>query len=112
MNGVALKKKPKPRMNMFIFPERTEDRYITAMIDYGICVCLALIVIAVILYGLYLLVFKRDGKGRPLFEVIKCALPYLPVIIAALVIKLPGGFLTNDEYSIFNEATFKSRISL
>lgn len=90
---------------MFIFPDKTEDRYITAMTDYCICACLSIIVIAFVLYGIYLLVRKREGKGRPLFEVIKCGLLYLPVMLAALAIKLPGGYLTNDEYSIFNSAT-------
>lgn len=92
-------------MNMFIFPERTEDRYFAAVTDYAVCFCIALLVIVAILYGLYLLAFKRDQKGRPLFEVIKCGLPYLPVLAVALVLKLPGGFLTNDEYSILNDAT-------
>lgn len=89
---------------MFIFPASTEDRYITAMTDYCICACLALMVIAAFFYGIYLLIVKPKDKGRPLLEVIKCALPYLPVIAAALVIKLPAGFLTNDEYSIYNDA--------
>lgn len=89
---------------MFIFPDKTEDRYITAITDYCICACLALLVTAFVIYGVYLLIRKREGKGRPLFEVIKCALIYLPVMLAALAIKLPGGFLTNDEYSIYNDA--------
>ena len=90
---------------MFIFPDRTEDRYILAVTDFGICAVLALIVAAAAVYALYLLIRKRNEEGRPLFEVIKCGLVYLPVILIAMAIKLPGGYLTNDEYSILNDAT-------
>ena len=90
---------------MFIFPDQTDERYSLAMTDFCVCALLALIVIVLFVYGLYLIIKKRDKEGRGLFEVVKCGLPYLPVLIAVLVIKLPEGFLTNDEYSILNDAT-------
>ena len=89
---------------MFIFPDKTEAGYVPAVTDFCICAVLALVVVAAVIYAAYL-VIRRKGRGRDITEVIKCGLVYLPVIAIALAVKLPAGYLTGDEYSIFNDAT-------
>ncbi|MBO4905033.1 MAG: hypothetical protein J5367_07395 [Lachnospiraceae bacterium] len=90
---------------VFIFPEQTDSRYAMAVTDYRICMVIAAILLIVFIYGVISLIFLRNEYHNRLLGVIKCALPYLPVIIAVLCIKLPQGFLTNDEYSIYYDAT-------
>ena len=90
---------------VFTFPQKQEESYQTALTDYCICKILAVIVLFVLFYGLLTLIFSRDEAGCRLIEVLKCGALYLPVMIAALIIKLPAGFVTNDEYSILNDAT-------
>ena len=90
---------------MFVFPEQTDSRYMTAMTDLVICRVLAIVLLLVVIYSVITLIFLKNEYHTRLLGVIKCALPYLPVIVAVLFIKLPAGYLTNDEYSILNDAT-------
>ncbi len=90
---------------VFAFPEKTEAGYALALTDYRICRVLALIVVLAALYALKILIFDRDEKHDRLLDVLKCGLLYLPVIVVVLMIKLPAGFVTSDEYSILNDAT-------
>ena len=48
---------------MFIFPDQTEERYSLAMTDFCVCALLALIVIVLFVYGLYLIIKKRDKEA-------------------------------------------------
>ncbi len=89
----------------FTFPDISDKRYDLAVKDYRICLVLAAIVLVIALHAVYTLIFKKNEYRRTLIGVITSALPYLPVILAVTVIKLPQGFLTNDEYSIYNDAT-------
>lgn len=91
--------------NVFVFPDVSDERYKLAVTDYRICLVLAVITLVFVLHLLYTLIFKKNEYHTATAGSLKCALLYLPVIIAALVIKLPQGFLTNDEYSIINSAT-------
>ncbi len=91
--------------NIFTFPEKTQNGYTQAIADYCICRTLALVVIFAAIYHVAAILSDRDGKRQRYADVVKCAICYLPVIIICLVIKLPAGFLTNDEYSIYNDAT-------
>ncbi len=90
---------------IFTFPPRSDERYALAMADYCVCKILAFAVLIALFFLIGTLIFDR-GEGRDaLLGVIKCACLYLPVIVICLVIKLPAGFLTNDEYSIYNDST-------
>ncbi len=89
---------------IFVFPEPTDSGYALAMTDYVICRILAVILLLFAVYSAITLIFLKNEYHTKLLGVLRCALPYLPVIIAVLVIKLPAGFLTNDEYAIYNDA--------
>ena len=85
---------------MFTFPDRSDDRYMLAVTDYGICKILMFILVFAAFYGLFTLLFSKDELYERLLGIVKCAALYLPVMAVILVIKIPQGFLTNDEYSI------------
>lgn len=90
---------------MFVFPEKGDGRYTMALTDYCICKVLAFIVLFATAYAVIRLI-RSGGKEREgIAGVVKCALPYLPVVAAVIVIKLPAGFVTNDEYAICESAT-------
>jgi len=91
--------------NTFVFPDKTDDRYTLALTDYGICKILALIVLFAAFYGLFTIVFAKNEYRDSLISVIKCGALYLPVLVSVAAIKLPQGFLTNDEYAIYENAT-------
>ncbi len=76
-----------------------------ALFDYCTCKVLVFAVLTVFFSLAATAVFEKGEQTDRLRGVIMCALLYLPVIVACLVIKLPAGFLTNDEYSIYNDAT-------
>lgn len=90
--------------NVFTFPDISDPRYELAVRDYRICLVLAAVVAAIAVHAVYTLIFKRNEYRAALVGVITSALPYLPVMLLAAAIKLPQGFLTNDEYSIYNDA--------
>lgn len=85
-------------------------------IDYCICKILVFTVLSFFYYGLFLLgrdlvnqIRYRSGKTEEskrsvLTQVVLTALPYLPVIAAVAWIKLPQGFLSNDEILIAENA--------
>ncbi len=91
--------------NIFTFPDISDNRYDLAVKDYRICLVLAAIVLIIAAHAVFTLIFRKNEYRRALIGVITSALPYLPVMIAVALIKLPQGFLTNDEYAIYNDAT-------
>ncbi len=72
--------------------------------DYIICKIIVYFVLFALYYGLYLLIFDKSGKGEDLRSLVKYALPYLIVIIAVSFFKLRGGYLSNDERLIYENA--------
>ena len=70
--------------------------------DYIVCKILALVVLFFFYYGLYLLIFK--GKESDFRQIVLTALPYLAIILAVCIIKLPQGYLSNDETLIVENA--------
>lgn len=85
---------------IFVFPARGDEGYTTAITDYIICKIIAFAVIAALFYAVFILV-RGEGEARArLTGIIKCAAVYIPVMAVILIIKLPEGFLSNDEYSI------------
>ncbi len=93
-------------------------------VDYIICKAIAFLVLFAFYNGLYLMLFRHgkeggslayknasgnvihDGRetGARLIEGLKCAAPYLIVIAAVSAIKLRGGYLSNDETLILQNA--------
>ena len=90
--------------NVFVFPESTDERYSLALMDYCICKAIVFIVLFALFYGFFTLLFSRGELKDSLWEVVKCAALYLPLMAVILYIKIPEGFLSNDEYSICNNA--------
>ncbi len=93
--------------------------------DYVICKLLAYAALFAFYYGLYILVLsikRKEGdgnnsgtgsagaasadiyRGDALLEILKCAAPYLIVVIAVSAIKLKSGYLSNDEALIYQNA--------
>ncbi|HOO27998.1 MAG TPA: hypothetical protein PLU43_05995, partial [Lachnospiraceae bacterium] len=72
--------------------------------DYILCKCLAYAALFFFYLALYHLLIDKNRKEQPITKIIKCALPYLIVLAVVMVIKLPGGYLSNDETLIYNAA--------
>ncbi|MCR5591869.1 MAG: hypothetical protein K6F73_10105 [Lachnospiraceae bacterium] len=94
-----------PGRSLFSFPDRMDDRYKLALFDYGICAVLSCLVLFAIFNSIFTVLFAKGKKRDAIAGVLRCALFYLPAVIAVIAIKLPAGYLTNDEYSIFRDAT-------
>ena len=90
---------------MFIFPDKGDSRYAMALTDYCICKVLAFAVLFAAAYAVIMLIRSKDEGREGIAGVVKCALPYLPVVMAVIAIKLPAGFVTNDEYAICESAS-------
>ncbi len=90
---------------IFTFPAATENGYTSAVTDYAVCKILALLVLYALFRFIFTCIFSKGEKRQELVEILKCAALYLPVIVICLVIKLPSGYVTNDEYSILSDAT-------
>jgi len=77
---------------------------LTNLSDYIICKILLSILLFFLYRTLYRAFFDKSRKGSPEYQIIKYALFYLIPVILILVIKLPQGFLSNDENLIFESA--------
>lgn len=88
---------------IFSFPQKTdESAYRFFMIDYPVCK----IILFVALFYLYTFIYKafickEDNTVR---KIVKCAAPYLFIMIPVCIFKLPKGYLTNDETIILDNA--------
>lgn len=89
--------------NIFTFPNSGEERILVANVDYVLCKCISFFILYLFYYGLYLLIMRKE-EGKALKEVLLAAAPYFIVVATVLAIKLPGGYLTNDENSIYANA--------
>lgn len=78
--------------------------YGIAVFDYTLCKILTFVALYFI-YKYVVIMILPDRQDELAFKITMKALPYLAVIVAVAAIKLPQGFLTNDEVSIFNDAT-------
>ena len=97
------------------------------IVDYAICKVITLLVLYAFYYGLYLILFdrpekkndiditeenpsnehkniKQECKGDKLREILRCAAPYLLVVLAVAAVKLRSGYLSNDETLIYQNA--------
>lgn len=90
--------------SIFEFQSINAEHITTAVVDYFICKILLMVVLYAFYYGLYVLFLKKDESHNRLVEILKAAAPYLIVIAGALIIKLPAGYITNDENSIYANA--------
>ena len=73
--------------------------------DFIICKLLVLIVLFFVYRTLYRILFDRDRNEYAEFHIVKYALICLIPIIIILLIKLPQGFISNDERLIFESAS-------
>lgn len=73
--------------------------------DYIICKLLTLVVLFFFYLGLYQIFIDKNRKQNTIYGVVTCALPYLLVLAVILIIKLPSGYLSNDEALIFDAAS-------
>lgn len=88
----------------FTFPESGSEHFSLAVMDYMICKLFMIIILFAFYFCLYLLIFDKGSSHDKAISILKIALPYLVVIVGVLAIKLPEGFLTNDENSIYANA--------
>lgn len=89
---------------IFTFPDVTANAYSTAIADYIICKIIMFAVLFIMYFAIISLICGNDELHRRIKAVLMTALPYLLVIAVVLVIKLPGGYISNDENSIYNNA--------
>jgi len=89
---------------IFTFPSAGSDSYVTALSDYCICKCISFVVLLLFYRGLYALIFERKNDSNTFKSLVKTALPYLVLILAVLAIKLPAGYISNDENAIYSNA--------
>ena len=74
------------------------------MTDYVICKICAFIAAWFFYYMLWQLIMDRNRRDNTVTRVLLSALPYLLVIIVVSAVKLRGGYLSNDETLIFENA--------
>ena len=74
------------------------------MTDYVICKICAFIAAWFFYYMLWQLIMDRNRRDNTVTRVLTSALPYLLVIIVVSALKLRGGYLSNDETLIFENA--------
>lgn len=88
---------------IFTFPEKGTSAYGMAVFDYAVCkvLCIALLYMV---YSYVLQMLMKDRKESLAYKITMSALPYAVVILAVAAIKLPQGYLSNDEYSIYADA--------
>lgn len=72
--------------------------------DYLICKLLVLVVLFFFYLGLYQILIEKKREESAIFQIVTCALPYLLVLAVILIIKLPSGYLSNDETLIYDAA--------
>lgn len=72
--------------------------------DYIICKLLLYIILFFFYRTLYRVIFSRERKSFSEYSILKYSLLFLLPILLILVIKLPQGFLSNDENLIFESA--------
>lgn len=72
--------------------------------DYVICKLLTYVVLFFFYLGLYQIFIDKNRRENAIFQIVKCALPYLLVLAVILIIKLPSGYLSNDETLIYDAA--------
>ena len=73
--------------------------------NYILCKLILLVLLYSIYHLAYNIIFSKDRLKLPIVQIIINALPYLIVLGAVLIFKLPQGFLSNDESLIFAEAS-------
>lgn len=76
----------------------------TNLSDYIICKLLLYVVLFFFYRTLYRLLFTKEKKDLCEYGVLRYSLLYLVPVVAILIIKLPQGFLSNDESLIFESA--------
>lgn len=90
--------------SVFTFPDSASSQFSAAVMDYSICKIIAFILLFALYYSVASLFVLKEGYAAAFKRILLCALPYLVVLIGVLVIKLPQGFLTNDENAIYANA--------
>lgn len=75
-----------------------------ALFDYVICKAIAFAALFFFVRFVLRAVEQRKDKESVYAGVAKYALYYLPIVVIVLAVKLPGGFTTNDEYAIAENA--------
>lgn len=89
---------------LFVMPDRSYEHYGTALLDYSVCKVITLLVLVMFYICAYELIFGKGSRHENVLDVVKCALPYVIVVIGVLAIKLPQGYLSNDENAIYMNA--------
>ena len=90
--------------DIFLFPATDDRRFALAVSDYIICRIIAAVAMFFVSYATLRMILSRQNDGSKISGTVKYALFYLPVIIAAAFVKLPAGYLSNDELAIVNDA--------
>ena len=90
--------------SIFTFPESSSQQFGIAIIDYSICKIIAFILLFALYYSVASLFVSKEKYAESFKKMLLYASPYLAVLIGVLVIKLPQGFLTNDENAIYANA--------
>ncbi len=84
-----------------VFTEKPTEE----IFNYSICKIILYILLFFIYRTIYRIFLSQDKQEYVEYKVAKYALIYLIPIAAVLIIKLPEGFLSNDETLIFGEAS-------
>ncbi|MCR5234053.1 MAG: hypothetical protein K6E53_09115 [Lachnospiraceae bacterium] len=72
--------------------------------DYVICTICAFVICWFFYHALWQVIIDKNRSSNTITRVIKKALPYLIVMIAVSAVKLRGGYLSNDETLIYENA--------
>ena len=86
---------------IFIFPKDMSRLFVT---DYLLCKLIVFIFLFYFYRSIYTAFIDNNRKDSAVYKTLVCGLPYLVPIIVAALIKMPSGYVTNDEYNILSWA--------
>lgn len=89
---------------IFMFPENASEHFGMAVIDYSVCKIIVFLLLTMLYYSVLAVFLDKGEYAKEFKRVVLCAAPYLVVLAGTLIIKLPQGFLTNDENAIYQNA--------
>lgn len=89
---------------MFTFPDKNGSAYKFFILDYPVCKLLTLFVLIFAYRFIYDVFICKNKEEKKLYQIAKCAFPYFLIMLLITVVKIRNGYVTNDEYAIYDMA--------
>lgn len=89
---------------IFTFPEKNTSAYKFFLLDYPVCKIITFFTLFAIYQFVYKVFIDKNKTGNKIYQIAICAVPYLLIMLLITAVKIRGGYVTNDEYSILEMA--------